>query len=158
MDRVRLIALLFAALGCRHVDGGAVEASWIVVTSDGRAINDCACTCPAIAKMRMEVIAPDGSDACAGRTACEFSCDQRQGATQFDIPPGTYQVRLVPLGPDGTDVSGSEAGACTTEARAFTKLQEVVVGQVTQLDSLEMISGCAPECGGSDNNEVCSWR
>jgi hypothetical protein len=157
MDRVTLIALLFYALGCRHVDGGAVEASWVLVTSDGRAITDCACTCPPIAKIRMQLFPQDGgSDPCAGRAACEFSCEQQTGATQFDIPPGLYQVRLVPLGADGADITGGEAGPCRTEGRSFTQLREVVAGRVTQLDALQLIAGCAPECGGSDNTTVCT--
>ncbi len=132
-----------------------MEASWVVVTPDGRGITDCACTCPPIAKMRMEVIGADGSDACAGRTACEFPCNSQTGATQFDVPPGTYDVRLVPVGADGSDVTGGEAGACSAEARSFSKLCEVVTGRVTQLDALQMIAGCAPECGGADNTKVC---
>jgi hypothetical protein len=160
MDRVTLIALLFSALGCKHVDGGAVEASWVMVTSFGQGISDCSCTCPSIAKIRMELL-PQGpnagsGDACAGRSACEFSCSQGTGATQFDIPPGTYQVRLVPVGANGTDVTAGEAGGCHAEGRAFTKLFEVVAGRVTQLDVLEMVAGCAPECGGDDNTRVCT--
>jgi hypothetical protein len=156
MDRVTLIALLFSALACKHVDGGAVEASWIFVTPDGRGINDCACTCPAIATIRMQLLPQDGGgDPCAGRAACEFSCNQQTGATQFDIPPGIYQVRLVPVGTDGADVTGGEAGPCTTEGRSFSKLQEVVAGRVTQLEALQMLAGCAPECGGSNSGNVC---
>jgi hypothetical protein len=160
MDRVTLIALLFSALGCKHVDGGAVEASWVLVTSFGQGISDCSCTCPPIAKIRMELLpkgdGADGADVCAGRSACEFSCNQGTGSTQFDIPPGKYQVRLVPVGADGADATGSEAGGCRAEGRAFTKLFDVVAGGVTQLDALEMVAGCAPECGGDDNTKVCT--
>jgi hypothetical protein len=160
MDRVTLIALLFSALGCRHVDGGAVEASWVLVTSFGQGISDCSCTCPSIAKIRMELLPQDskagGSDVCPSRGACEFSCSQGTGATQFDIPPGRYQVRLVPVGPDGADVTAGDAGGCRAEGRAFTKLFDVVAGQVTQLDVLELVAGCAPECGGDDNTKVCT--
>jgi len=156
MDRVTLITLLFSALACKHVDGGAVEASWVLVTTDGRGVSDCACTCPSIAKIRMELL-PEagGGDACAGRAACEFFCGQQTGATQFDIPPGTYQVRLVPVGVDGADVTNGEAGGCRAEGRAFTKLYEVVTGRVTQLDALQLVVGCAAECGGDDSTRVC---
>jgi hypothetical protein len=156
MDRVTLIALLFSALACKHVDGGAVEATWVLVTPDGRTISDCSCTCPSIAKMRLELLPTDGGgDACAGRGACAFSCNQKIGATQFDIPAGRYQVRLVPVGADGSDATGGEAGACKADAQAYTKLFDVVTGQVTQLDALQFVAGCAPECGGSDNTRVC---
>lgn len=157
MDRITLIALLFSALGCKHVDGGAVEASWVLVTSDGRGVADCGCTCPAIAKIRMELLPQGGGgDACAGSSACEFSCGQQTGATQFDIPPGTYQVRLVPVGRDGTDVTNGEAGGCRAEGRSFSKLYEVLTGRVTQLDALQLVVGCAAECGGDDNTRVCT--
>ncbi len=156
MDRVTLIALLFSALGCRHVDGGAIEASWILVTTDGRGISDCACTCPQVAKMRLQLVPQNGGgDPCGGRAACEFSCGQQTGATQFDIPPGTYQVWLVPVGANGENLSGGEAGPCSAEPRAFTKLQDVISGRVTQLDALQMIAGCAPECGGANAGAVC---
>jgi hypothetical protein len=156
MDRITLIALLFSALACKHVDGGAVEASWVLVTADGRGVPECACTCPSIAKIRMELLPVDGGgDACAGRGSCVFACGQQTGATQFDIPPGTYQVRLAPVGADGTDVTNREAGGCRAEAQAFTKLYEVVAGRVTQLDALQLVVGCAAECGGDDSTRVC---
>ena len=104
----------------------------------------------------MQLVPKDGGDdVCAGRPACDFSCNQQTAATQFDIPPGTYQVSLVPVGADGMAVSGGEAGGCRADARAYTKLYEVVTGQVTQLDALQLIVGCAPECGGTDSLRVC---
>lgn len=104
----------------------------------------------------MELLPVDGGgDACAGRDACAFSCGQQTGATQFDIPPGTYQVRLAPEGGDGADVSNGDAGGCRAEARSFTKLYEVVAGRVTQLDALQLVVGCAAECGGDDSTKVC---
>lgn len=160
MDRVTLIALLlFTALGagCKSVDGGAVEVSWVLATWDGRGISDCGCTCPPIAKVRVAVVPEGGgADACAGRSACEFSCNQQTAATQFDIPPGSYQVSLIPVGPDGTDVTGGEAGGCRAGAQAYTKLYQVVKGQVTQLEALQLVVGCAPECGGDDSTRVCT--
>lgn len=127
----------------------------MLATADGRGVSDCACTCPPIAKVRMQIVpAGGGGDVCGDRSACEFSCGRQTGATQFDIPPGRYQISLVPVGPDGVDVTGGEAGACRAGARAFTKLYDVVKGQVTQLDALQLVVGCAPECGG-DTSSIC---
>jgi hypothetical protein len=100
MDRITLIALLFSATGCVPIDGGAVEASWTVVTyGDGRGISDCNCACPPIAKVRLQLVpVAGGSDPCAGRATCQFSCNLQSGATRFDIPAGSYAISLVPVG------------------------------------------------------------
>jgi hypothetical protein len=162
MDRVAIIALLFSCLGCTSIDGGAVEASWVVVTKDGRAISDCGCACPPIAKIRLQLLptADGGSapDPCAGRAACAFSCNQQSGATRFEIPPGHYSISLVPVGADGNDLtSGSgEAGTCSAAGGASPVVRDVVRGRVTQLDAMVVRADCAADCGGSDSTRVCT--
>ncbi len=119
----RIVALLLAlvATGCVSIDGGAVEASWDVHASDGRGIADCSCTCPEVAKVRFSVVpAAGGADLCAGRAACQFSCQAKHGATPFDIPPGDYSLSLVPVGADGQDLTGAapQAGGGTCSAHS----------------------------------------
>jgi hypothetical protein len=156
MDRVVRIALLFSALGCVPIDGGAVEATWVVVTHDGRRIADCGCTCPPIAKIRLQLLPEDGGgDPCAGRAACQFSCGRQTGATRFDIPPGTYSMSLVPVGDDGNDLTSGEAGTCSAGGGAGPTVRDVVKGRVTQLHAMMVLADCAAECGGSDNTKVC---
>lgn len=161
MVRVILIALLFCAsagLSCVSIDGGAVEASWVVVTHDGRTISDCGCTCPRVAKVRLALIPEGGGpDACAGKDTCAFSCNSKTGATRFDIAPGTYAVSLVPVGEDGADLPvGVPAGAtCGAAAPVGPVVREVAKGRVTQLDPVVVEVDCAAECGGSDNDEIC---
>jgi len=160
MDRVRRIALLFSVLlsgqSCVSVDGGAVEASWVVVTHDGRGITDCGCTCPPIAKIRLALLPVDGgADPCAGRTSCAFSCNLQTGATRFDIAPGTYAISLVPVGPDGNDISNATLGTCSAGGGADPVVREVAKGRVTQLDAMVVLADCAAECGGSDSTRVC---
>lgn len=157
MDRVIGIAFLFFTLGCVPIDGGAVEANWVVVTYDGRTISNCGCTCPPIDKIRLKLIPFDGSiDICAGRASCQFACGANSGATRFDIPPGSYTISLVPVGMDGNDIVTGEADMCSARAGADPFVRDVVGGQVTQLDAIMILASCAAECGGADNNKVCT--
>src|ERR1700759_5442932 len=120
-----------AAGSCVAIDGGAVEASW-VIHGNGRAVTDCSCSNPQIASVRLDIVghggAIEGTTPCAGQARCQFACQrqtgatpaptpwparprcqspcQRQtGATPFDIPEThgdeTYGIRLVAVGPDG---------------------------------------------------------
>src|SRR5687768_16517711 len=89
----------FAVSSCVDINGGAIEASWVLRTSDGRAISDCTCADPAIASVRFVAlrVVGDGSvgdDACATHPGCVFSCHSQRGATPFDIPPGRYAISL----------------------------------------------------------------
>jgi hypothetical protein len=159
MDRITLIALLFSAMGCVPVDGGAVEASWLVATyGDGRGIADCNCACPPIAKVRLRLVpVAGGDDACAGRDTCQFSCNLQSGATRFDIPAGSYAISLVPVGQDGNDIAPrSDPLTCGAQSGVDPVVREVVKGQVTQLDAMLMKATCAPECGGLDGTRVCT--
>lgn len=157
MDRITLFSLLFSALGCVSIEGGAVEASWVVVTQDGRGISDCACTCPRVAMTRLSLIPIEGGeDPCAGRQSCMFSCNRKSGATRFDIPPGMYAISVVPVGADGVDLTGGEVGTCSAGVGASPVVRQVVSGRVTSLDAMTVLAGCAAECGGGDNTRVCT--
>lgn len=158
MDRPTWIVLFFSALACVSIDGGAVEASWVVVTPDGRTISDCACTCARVAKVRLKLEPLGGGpDPCAGRASCQFSCGSKSGSSRFDIPAGTYAISLVPVDANGDDIAGGEAGStCAAEPGINPTVRDVVKGKVTSLDALIVIADCAPECGGSDNTKVCT--
>ena len=160
MDRITLFALLFSATGCVSIDGGAVEASWVVVTHDGRGIANCGCTCPPMPKVRLQLIpVAGGSDPCAGRDSCQFSCGQKSGATRFDIPPGSYAVSLVPVGQDGQDIVNDPSGAagmCSAFSGVAPVVRDVIKGRVTQLDAVEMVADCAADCGGLNSSKVCT--
>jgi hypothetical protein len=156
MDRFLFFVLLFSALGCVSIDGGAVEASWFLTTHDGRGISSCGCACPAVAKIRFQLLpTAGGADPCAGRASCQFGCDRRSGATRFDIPPGQYAISLVPVGPDGNDITNGEAGACRAGPGVAAEIREVVSGRVTALDARVVFADCAPECGGGNDLRVC---
>jgi len=158
----RIVLLLFAltAAGCVPIDGGSVEATWDLHTPDGRRISQCSCSCPRIAKVRFSVVAADGVDLCAGRAACLFSCGAGQGGTPFDIPPGEYDLSLVPVGEDGHDLVGAipqDAGdTCSAQSGVAPILRSVRKGQPTQLNTVLIQAKCAAECGGSDTSKACS--
>jgi hypothetical protein len=134
---------------CVQIDGGAVEISWVVVAPDGRAITDCSCASPAIAKVRLSLVGVggdiDGIDACAGQAQCDFPCQRQTGSTRFDIKPTQngemYSVSVVALGADGNPLPG-----VTTPAPI---LRQVVFGQPTEVEAFALVAGCSATCNGS---------
>lgn len=149
-------ALAWATASCVDIDGGAVEASWDIRSHDGRGISDCSCTCPAIESIRFHLRrVRDGLDPCRGRAGCEFACQRRTGATAFDIPPGTYEISLRPIGAGGQDLLTAAPQACSVRTPAPI-LREVVRGQPTQLDAHLILSDCDASCAGGNNQKVCT--
>ena len=143
-----------------EINGGAVEVSWVVRTDDSRAITDCNCADPRIARVRIDLLrTDDGSDArpCAGRAACEFSCQRGTGATPFDIPPGNYAISVRPLGPSGEELS-DPANATQSVRVPDPILQDVVRGQPTDLGAFFIQARCAPACSGTNSNGVCTSK
>jgi hypothetical protein len=154
---IRLLPILLLFAGCVSIDGGAVEISWVVRTSDGRAINDCGCTCPSIAKMRLKLDpVAGGPDPCAARETCEFSCGHKSGATLFDIPPATYSISLVPIGAEGEVLPGGDTLSCSAKSSVSPLVRVVDRGRVTQIDAILIQAGCAESCGGADSTKVCA--
>src|SRR2546423_535411 len=147
--RIRLAVLWgLLATGCVRIDGGAVEVSWVVRSTDGRAITDCSCATPAIAKVRIDLLGVngdiDGTAPCAGRSSCEFPCQRQTGSTPFDIRPGKpgsdgklpqYQISLIALGADDEQLSSVESPAPI--------LRTVVPGQPTEVEAFLLVAQCA---------------
>ena len=133
--------------GCVRIDGGAIEVSW-VVHANGRAITDCTCSSPEIARVRIQLVgqggAIQGTMPCAGQAACEFACQRQTGATPFDIPETQgdeqYAVSLVAVGEDGADLRAPDV---QTPAPI---LMTVVKGQPTEVDAFLIEASCAPAC------------
>jgi hypothetical protein len=157
MYRILFLLAACAAVSCVQIDGGAVEASWVVVSVDGHAIPTCACTDPQIDSVRMKLVGYGegvaGADACAGRASCQFACDRRTGATPFDIPAGDYLMSLVAVDAAGRDLTDQAGGARRVVAPAPV-LRTVVTGQPTQLDAFALVAGCAARCANKIN--VCN--
>jgi hypothetical protein len=160
--RIRLAALCgLLAAGCVRIDGGAVEISWVVRSYDGRAITDCTCSSPEIAKVRLVLRGVggdiDGTTPCAGRPECEFSCQRQTGSTPFEVPQGRagsdgiapqYQISVTALGTDGNPLSGVQAPAPI--------LRSVVRGQPTEVEAFLLVAQCADACSGVNTSGVCT--
>jgi hypothetical protein len=161
--RRAIILLLVTAAGsisCVDVDGGAVEASWVLRTFDGRGISDCSCSSPEVSRIRFVLarVGPDGAigpDACAGRDECEFSCGRKSGATPLDIPPGLYAVSVTAADASGRDLTQAPVGMGGVGVPAPI-LQEVLFGRPAQVAALRIETDCAAVCDGGDKSKVCS--
>ena len=143
------LALLLGA--CVKIDGGAVEISWVIRSETGSAITDCGCADPAIAEVRLVLQGVDalgnaipGATPCAGQAQCDFPCARQTGATAFDIPATQgaerYAISVVPVGTDGTELTAAEV------MRPAPILREVVRGQPTEVESMQLVAMCAMAC------------
>jgi hypothetical protein len=160
--RFFILVLIASAclVACVPVDGGAIEASWVLRSFDGRAISSCRCSQPEIARIRFIVAAvvPGGGlgeDVCAGRSDCEFSCARQSGVTRFFVPAARYAISVAPLGVGGEALAGEPPRGSGVRVPAPI-LRDVVFGRPTQLDALAIESGCAAACNGDDGNRVCT--
>jgi hypothetical protein len=154
---LRILTITFVCLvpACVQIDGGAVEVSW-AVHANGRAITDCSCADPPIARVRIEMVghggAIEGFKPCEGRAQCAFSCQRQTGATPFDIketqPGEMYDVSLVAVGSTGLDLPQ----VMTPDPIS----RSVVRGQPTEVEAFLLEAGCAPECGGLNKSGVCT--
>ncbi|MES1171866.1 MAG: hypothetical protein ABUL77_01405 [Bacteroidota bacterium] len=144
---------LLAGAGCVSIDGGAVEVAWSIFAPDGRAINDCGCTDPAVASLRLNLVSdPDGaSQPCAGLAACRFACDRKIGATPFIIPPGQYLISLVAVDQEGADIPATSVLTPPPQSRS------IVRGQPTELEAFMIETGCKTVCN-SGATQPCSAR
>jgi len=157
--------VLARAGGCVRINGGAVEISWVVRSADGRAITDCTCSDPPIARIRLNVVlrkdgtqpSPEaGVGACDSATPCEatahyeFACQRQTGATPFDIdeskPGEMYEISVTAL-----DVNGKPLPAVQTPAPI---LRRVVKGQPTQVEAFLLVSACDGDC--MNQSGVCT--
>jgi hypothetical protein len=158
LSAVFVLGAAVAGGACVPIDGGAVEASWVVRSREGAAITDCACSDPEIASVRFALVGARGEvmgqTPCTGRTNCAFSCQRHTGATPFDIPPGFYLMSLIPVDAAGQDLTVPDParGQASTPAPV---LREVVRGQPTELDAFALVAGCSQRCGANNSN-VCS--
>lgn len=141
-----LLPLVCLLTTCVDINGGAVEISWVIRSQGGSAITDCGCASPSIAKVRLKLVGVGGDIGgrmpCDGNAQCDFPCSRQTGSTAFNIPEThgeeRYQVYLRAL-----DVTGAELPNVMTPAPI---LREVVRGQPTEVESMQLVAQCATEC------------
>jgi hypothetical protein len=152
MLRILVVAAASAGLSCVPIDGGAVEAAWMVRSADGTPAT-CACADPPIVRVQLSLVgvsaAVKDTHPCQDRGVCQFSCPVNRGATPFDIPPGSYLMSLVATDAAGIDLGGG--GRITPPAPV---LRDVVRGQPTQLDVAAIVTACSG-CV-ANKNPACS--
>src|SRR5215468_2885812 len=142
---------------CVKIDGGAVEISWVIRTKAGSAITDCGCASPSIAKVRLVLVgmggAIDGQMPCEGQAQCDFPCPRQTGSTAFDIQEThgdeRYAVSVVALGTDGNEIPKAVVD------HPASILREVVRGQPTEVESMQLVAPCAMECS-MNSSGVCA--
>ena len=145
---------------CVEINGGAVEISWVIRSQAGSAITDCGCADPAIAKVRLVLVGRgepgtpiDGATPCAGQAQCDFACSRQTGSTAFNIQEThgaeRYEVSVVAVGTDGSELSQEQV---MTPALI---LREVVRGQPTEVESMQLVANCAAACQ-MNSSGVCA--
>ena len=142
---------------CVKIDGGAVEISWVVRSTQGGAITDCTCANPPIAAVRLDLRGRfgnlQGATPCAGSARCDFPCQRQTGSTAFDIEPTEgaerYEISVVAVGFDGlpipSDIVMSPAPI----------LREVVRAQPTEVEAFQLVAPCHAECG-MNGSGICA--
>ena len=153
--RVAALSCVLAAAACVRIEGGAVEVSWVIQSPEGQAINDCACSAPAIGWVQLNLKGVDGvfpeAMPCPGPDDCKFACQRQTGSTRFDISPGTaidgstpqYEISITALGPNGEDLTMSVDGGQPTVKAPAPILRRVIAGQPTELEAFLLVAPCA---------------
>jgi hypothetical protein len=111
---------------CVSVDGGAIELSWALRTTDGEVTN--------CFDARVEGIRVSWSvEVSATRTLsfhASFRCDDDSGATSFDVPAGTASITVAPECADGN------VAAIDTYEAPPPIVRRIREGEVATLDAL----------------------
>jgi hypothetical protein len=110
VNRARWLAVQLFVLsgGCVGIDGGAVEARWVLRNARGIAVS-CTDNSARISTIAFQLTPsePDASDPCAEDPRCRFACVRGVGTTPFIVPAGSYRVSLIPLDDEGQDLDPS---------------------------------------------------
>jgi len=129
--RVRLAVqvTMLTFVGCVNIQGGAVEARWVLRNNNGIAVA-CDDGQPNIDTVRFVLVPSEGGqDPCAATTHCRFACQDLAGITPFVIPQGAYTMSIQPLGVDQQPL-GPKQGV----AVPLPTVRQVRKGQLTDLD------------------------
>lgn len=120
--------LLWLVGGCIEIEGGAVEARWVLRTPSGNAVT-CQDERARIDWVRFVLSPrPEGADPCFDDERCAFSCERGVGTTPFFIPEGEYAISLQPLDVDQNPLSEQDGVSVPAPL-----IRQVRTGQSTSL-------------------------
>lgn len=124
---VQCLAGSVIAAGCVAVDGGAIEAAW-VINAAARSIRiDCDCARLGAVQLRLEPLGA-GTDPCAGNDRCIFDCEGGVGTTGFFVPQASYSMSIVPV-----DLEGKMLEPRHGVVGPPPTVREVRIGELTDL-------------------------
>jgi hypothetical protein len=120
MKFLSIIIFVLFALGCTDYSGGAVEIAWVIRGTDQRAYSCNAETLGEnkITNVKLSIISVTGEY--NSRNICDlgvvdnciFECDADagstlKGVTTFSIPPGEWNIGLIPMNSIGDEIPSS---------------------------------------------------
>jgi hypothetical protein len=85
-----LLLVIGCLSGCVDINGGAVELRWEIRKADGSSIS---CATAQVARVRLVATPVGGGDV----QTEDWPCNDYEGATAFDVPPGRYAMVIAPL-------------------------------------------------------------
>ena len=139
--RVGVPLLCLAVHGCIQADGGAVELSWALRSTDDREITDCAA-----GRIRDIELWWQTSDVTGVK---DFPCEDSHGTTAFELPSGQVSLWVQPTcefetgprcltSPTPCECVAKAADSATFEAPP-PLVRSVVVGETVTLDAVVMV-------------------
>jgi hypothetical protein len=175
LSAARRLVALAAGVGaaglipaCLTIDGGAIELSWVTYcasgTKPGGAGASCSCNERAAGLATVQLVLnalgdAGGSDVCAGRESCRFAAGRQSGNTGFFVPPGDYELTLVPLDASGQALGGP---SCVPDGSANSCWQTpaplrrtVLMGEVVSLGSFLIAVPDCPATTSCAATETC---
>lgn len=130
-SRIVALALCLSVHGCADVDGGAVELSWKLRAATGstETFLECSVGVPGTGPVTHIRLDWDVGGTTGSR---QWACDDKHGATAFELPEGTALLRVRPM------CAGGEAAPGTYIAPAAEQ-RNVIAGDTISLGGVELL-------------------
>jgi hypothetical protein len=142
ITRAFALALLCAGgAGCVEIHGGSVELAWELFTPAGLACCPNKDPCKAAGAGTVRVHLQPNQCNTAELPARRFGCSAVQGATQFDIPNGTYCIT----------VDATNAADVAVAVGPSPILRDVTSGNVVELGAVALTVIGPNQCSTDDS-------
>ena len=161
-----LLAPVALAPGCLTIDGGAIELSWVTYCASGKKPGSQSCSCDeraaglATVQLVLRALGDGGAgDVCAGRDSCRFEATRQSGNTGFFVPPGDYELTLLPLDGSGQVLGGpacvpdGSEGSCWQTPAPLRR--SVKTGEVVSLGSFLIAVPDCPTTAACGTTDTC---